>query len=111
MVNKNIVEIFGDTPKKRGGKTPIWLCYENLGIEFNFLNCSWNDTENPIIFVCVFKPSKNISKYNCNLCLKEVNKLEFACKNNCNLVNYCSRKCYDIHFPIHFSSCKNIIQN
>jgi hypothetical protein len=103
MVNKNIVEIFGDTINKKGGNTPVWLSYENLGIEFNFLNSSWSDTANPIIFICIFKPSKN--KFNCNLCLKEINEINY-CKKKCNKVFYCSSKCLNIHNIIHLNYCK-----
>lgn len=102
MVNKNIVEIFGDTPNKKGGSCPIWLCYENLGIELNFLNSSWSDTSNPIIFICIFKP--NEEKFNCNLCLKEI-KEKFPCKNKCGKVFYCSLNCFSFHNQIHLNYC------
>jgi len=106
MVNKKVVEIFGDTPKKKGGNVPIWLCYENLGIEFNFLNNSWNDTENPIIFICICKPLDNQKTLNCNLCLNQIKEKSFCCENKCNLVIYCSKQCFDIHYPIHSKYCK-----
>ncbi len=106
MVNKNIVEIFGDTPRKEGGKVPVWLCYDNLGIEFNFLNKSWNDTENPIIFICFFKPVESLKPLCCNMCLKEINENPFSCEKKCNIVNYCSKQCFNIHEQIHSKYCK-----
>jgi len=104
MVNKNIVELFGDTPIKKGGNLPVWLCYEHLGIEFNFLNNSWNDTENPLIFICLFTADKS-KRFNCNLCLNGLSEKTYSCKNNCKMVNYCSQKCYDIHYPLHSKFC------
>lgn len=37
---------------------PIWINYEFLGIGFNFLTNDWNDNNNPITDITIFKPKE-----------------------------------------------------
>ena len=58
LKNQDIVRRFGDSKEKGGGKIPIWINYEHLGITFNFLSNDWNDDQNPITDITFFIPSK-----------------------------------------------------
>jgi len=101
LKNQDIVCKFGDSKIKGGGKgSNIWIAYEELGIEFNFLNKSWEDVENPIIFITIFKPKK--SNF-CSVCLIETNDF-FRC-DKCTLVRYCNIKCKDVHIKFHNKYC------
>ncbi len=67
LVNSDVVQYFGDTKSKGGGNYPIWLSYDHLGIEINFLGMDWNDRKNPITFFCIYdKKSKEGKEFNCN---------------------------------------------
>ena len=46
MKNTDIVRRFGDSKDKGGGSIPIWINYENFGIQFTFQSKDWNDTCN-----------------------------------------------------------------
>ena len=104
MKNVNIVEYLGDTPNKGGGKYPIFLSYKYLGIEITFLGCNWNDLENPIVYISLYKKEEN--NIFCCVCLKKVNKKYIECDNNCGIVFYCSQKCKDQHIKYHLKYCK-----
>ena len=43
MKNQDVVKKFGDTKDKGGGTLPIWVRYEHIGIEFQFVGKDWND--------------------------------------------------------------------
>ena len=90
MVNSQIVKKFGDTKHKGGGNLPIWIRYEHLGLEFGFLNKDWNDNNNPIVYIKVFKRAEEQTE--CTLCLKNLKALELSklpiCEK-CGLA-YCS---------------------
>ena len=109
MKNVDIVKYLGDTPKKGGGKYPIYLNYSHLGIEITFLNSNWNDTDNPIIFISIFEKDK--SRYYCALCTKQItdNNTElFKCDNkSCNIIYYCSLECKSQHIKYHLEYCNN----
>ena len=99
--NLDIVSKFGDSKIKGGGKgSNIWIAYEEHGIEFNFLNKLWDDIENPIIFITLFKPKKNNT---CSVCLNEINQI-FKC-DNCSLIKYCNIKCKGVHIKYHNIYC------
>lgn len=104
-VNKNIVEFFGDTKSKGGGTIPIWLAYDKLGLMITFLGKLWNDTENPITHMQIYK--KNIEEEEfCSTCLKPVKDgLSFICPNKCLLVQYCSENCMKMHINYHLKFC------
>lgn len=99
-----IIELLGDTKTKQGGRTPIWLSYPHLGLELNFLQCSWDDPRNPLTSITLFR--SDFKEISCSVCLKTViNKDENTCNNKCGLVFYCSKKCLDIHLPCHKKYC------
>jgi len=107
MKNVDIIQFLGDTPKKGGGNYPIFLNYPNLGIEINFIEKDWNDLNNPISFIILFKEKYNNDIY-CSVCTKKIEKNNnvFKCKNlNCNIVNYCSEKCKNLHINFHLKFC------
>ena len=107
MKNVDIIQLLGDTPKKGGGKYPIFLNYPNLGIEINFIGKDWSDLNNTISFIILFNDNKNDELY-CSVCTKKIMKNNniFKCNNkNCNLVNYCSEKCKNLHIKFHLKLC------
>ena len=107
MKNVDIIQLLGDTPKKGGGNCPIFLNYPNLGIEINFIGKDWNDLNNIISFIILFNDNINDDIY-CSVCTKKIDKNNkiFKCNNkNCNLVNYCSEKCKNIHIKFHLKLC------
>ncbi len=99
-----IIELLGDTNKKHGGRTPICLNYPHLGLELNFLQCSWDDPRNPLTSITLFR--EDDKELNCSVCLKKVkDKEDNKCDNRCGLVNYCSRQCLEIHINSHKKYC------
>jgi hypothetical protein len=104
MHNTDIVHIFGDSKIKGGGPraSNIWIAYERLGIEFNFLNKAWEDLENPIIFISLFE--KTATSF-CNVCLNDISNLSKCDK--CDILQYCSEKCKNIHISFHKKYCNN----
>jgi hypothetical protein len=74
MRNREIVMKFGDTKHKGGGSLPIWIRYEHIGLEFGFQGKDWNDAENPIVYIKVFKRAEEQTE--CTLCLKNLKALE-----------------------------------
>jgi hypothetical protein len=102
MVSKEIIYKFGDT-KLKGKASEIWLSYPHLGIEFTFLNKIWEDSDNPIIFICLFRKVED-SISSCSVCLKDVEK-GFSCE--CGYLRYCSTQCQDVHLPFHKKVCKD----
>lgn len=98
--NKNIVEYFGDTPNKGGGNCPIWLEYKRVGLEFNLRGMFWNDLDNPINTICLFKHEENNF---CSTCTNEIKTL-FSC-NKCEIVKYCSETCRNSHINFHLKYC------
>jgi hypothetical protein len=100
--NMQIVEYLGDTSAKAGGKTPIWLSYERLGIEITFLGSDWGDVDNPITHVSIFTPTTGIKE--CSVCLKEVSNINKCDK--CLYVAYCSTVCKNAHISFHNKYCK-----
>jgi hypothetical protein len=102
LFNKDIVEKFGDSKVKGGGPraSNIWIAYERLGIEFNFLNKIWEDLENPIIHISLFKAKEDNF---CSVCLNEIKNV-FEC-DGCSLVRYCSEKCKNMHINFHKKFC------
>jgi hypothetical protein len=108
MLNKDIVSKFGDTIKKGGGNVPIFLNYPRLGIEFNFVGKAWHDVENPLSHINLFKKDLGEElKLNCNVCLKSIDSFDDAltCKNKCEFIYYCSKKCMDAHISYHLTYC------
>jgi hypothetical protein len=100
MVSKEIIYLFGDT-KTKGKASEIWISYPHLGIEFTFLNKIWEDSDNPVIFICLFKKDEIAASY-CSVCLKD--KVEYICEK-CKVVRYCSQQCQGIHLPFHNKLC------
>lgn len=99
-----IVGLLGDTNKKHGGSAPICLSYPHLGIELNFLQCSWDDPRNPLTSITLFRADEK--EFYCSVCLKKVNDREVnKCDNKCELVNYCSKKCRETHINSHNKYC------
>jgi hypothetical protein len=112
ITNQHIISIYGDTPKKGGGTIPVWLAYDNLGLQFEFLGKNWKDDSNPLMLIMVYKrsecwcnllTSKDISKYDgaCSVCLKKPCIL--FCK--CNRIFYCSKKCQEVFANYHSKYC------
>jgi hypothetical protein len=54
LTNQDIVRRLGDTKGKGGGRIPIWINYEYLGLAFNFVSSDWNDSQNPISDITLF---------------------------------------------------------
>lgn len=101
--NQEIVSKFGEPNQKFGGKTiPIGISYDNLGLEIDFVSNSWEDYQNPISFLCIFKPENNPNKSICGLCAK---KAEYFC-GKCRLVKYCSQNCQKVHWKVHKKFCE-----
>lgn len=108
MKNVHIVQHLGDTPKKGGGKEPIFLSYPHLGIEITFLSSNWNDLDNPIIYISQFVIDTN--ELYCSTCTKKLNQLNshLTCNNSdCLIVNYCNNKCKSHHIKYHLLYCIN----
>ena len=103
MTNQDIVRRFGDTPDKGGYKVPVWLEYKKIGIGFTFLNASFTDAENPIIFITIFKrfgEADDIGKQDvCAICLVKVVHF-YNCETGCNL-KFCSKECRENFNKIH----------
>ena len=55
-VNRNVVEKLGEPDSKGSQCDGIWIAYNRLGLQFDFASKSWEDTNNPITCVTVFKP-------------------------------------------------------
>lgn len=70
MKNQDIVKKFGDTKDKGGGTVPIWIRYEHIGVEFQFVGTNWSDIQNPIEHIKLFSPTKQQTE--CTLCLKSL---------------------------------------
>ncbi|ORY01404.1 hypothetical protein K493DRAFT_298409 [Basidiobolus meristosporus CBS 931.73] len=52
-----IVEKLGEPSKKGGGikGVPVWILYEPKGLQINFVGTSWDDKDNAIAFVTLYK--------------------------------------------------------
>lgn len=99
-----IIQYLGDTPKKGGGKYPIFLTYLHLGLEITFLGPSWEDKDNTIAYVSSFKPKK---EFFCAVCTKSIQSLNFSC-DYCNILFYCSLTCKNYHITFHSKHCSKI---
>ena len=65
---------FGDSKDKGGGSLPIWIKYEHFGLEFGFQSKDWADSQNPIVYVKVFKRTKDQTE--CSMCLKSIKMMD-----------------------------------
>ncbi len=110
MKNKEIVEYLGDTINKGGGALmPIWLVYNQLGLEINFVGKNWTDVDNPISCICLFTSDKSVKK-TCSTCTKNVESVEgsLGCdRQECKIVLYCSSTCKKAHIEFHKKHCRN----
>lgn len=55
MNNQDIVRKFGDSNQKGGGKVPVWIAYEQIGLQVNFQNKDWADAANPLTHISLFE--------------------------------------------------------
>merc|ERR1719296_265181 len=55
-VSGEVVRKLGEPSDKfGGGRLPIGIGFETLGVDVNFTNSSWEDRKNPITFISVFE--------------------------------------------------------
>ena len=110
--NQHIIGIYGDTPKKGGGSIPVWLAYDSIGLQLEFLSKNWKDDCNPLMIIMIYQPNecwrnflvnKEMSKYDgsCSVCLKKPCTL--CCK--CMRIFYCSDKCKGVFASYHSKFC------
>jgi len=58
MNNAKVVSKLGEPSKKppRGGTIPIFVDYENLGLQIDFKTISYEDRDNPLTCICLYPP-------------------------------------------------------
>jgi hypothetical protein len=103
FLNRDIISYLGDS-KTKGSASGIWISYPHLGLELTFLNKVWEDSENPIIFISLFKPEVKALDY-CSVCLNNLTQKPLKC-SQCDYVAYCSEKCKSVHLPYHNKICQ-----
>ena len=70
--------MLGDTKNKGGGTIPIWIDYRQAGLTLTFQSKDWNDTENPLVIVTIYKPGtieegvEEEAEETCSLCTKKL---------------------------------------
>eukprot|EP01135_Chromosphaera_perkinsii_P004601 Nk52_evm1s291 gene=Nk52_evmTU1s291 len=55
-VNANVVRKFGEPSDKGGGRIPVWISYDNKGLQVDFKSIDWNDVNNPMTCITIFDP-------------------------------------------------------
>jgi len=59
MYNPDVVNKFGEPSKKpKEGIIPIYIDYNQLGLQIDFLTKSYEDKKNPITNICLYNPRK-----------------------------------------------------
>lgn len=113
QTNSNIVRRLGEPDKKVASKAlGIEITYIDLGISFEFVNCDWEDMNNPMRSIILFKGTIEnpfIYPKNCTLC-SFCHAVGHKICGACRLFFYCSRSCQVSHWPIHKSQCRLITQ-
>ena len=109
--NQNNVEIigkFGEPDKKISSKAlGIEITYERFGVSIEFVNHDWNDLDNKMKSLILFKSLQesmfelSSSTRFCSWCEKVS---RFRC-SKCKIFNYCSRECQVSHWSLHKSQC------
>ncbi|EPZ31240.1 hypothetical protein ROZALSC1DRAFT_31441 [Rozella allomycis CSF55] len=57
MTIKDVVQLVGEPDKKGGSRmVPIWISYEDMGLQLDFVGSNWEDPNNPLSFVTIFQP-------------------------------------------------------
>ena len=99
--NQDIVKKLGDSKVKGGGSIPVWINYEHLGIKVEFLRSSWEDIENPLSSITLFRPTKKQTE--CTLCLKPLPEAFHIEENRCSKCKlcFCSVKCLQSFREVH----------
>lgn len=60
MNNVKVVEKFGEPSKKAKKRTilPVFIEYEEIGLQIDFLNSSYEDLNNPMQCICIYPPKQ-----------------------------------------------------
>mmetsp|Transcript_8200 Transcript_8200/g.18352 ORF Transcript_8200/g.18352 Transcript_8200/m.18352 type:complete len:230 (-) Transcript_8200:17-706(-) len=100
-VGRDVVGRFGEPSDKfGGGRLPVGISYDTLGLDINFKNNTWQDAVNPINYLAVF-PSQD----QCfDLCVRCAKRASFHC-GRCKLRRYCSSKCQAEDWVSHKQVC------
>ena len=106
--NSNIVRRFGEPDKKISSQAlGIEITYVEMGISIEFCSSNWEDRNNPIKSIVLFKGTvENPFGYliNCNLCSFCHLQADRVC-SACKLIYYCNRECQIAHWRIHKAQC------
>jgi hypothetical protein len=54
LTNSEIVQKYGEPSGKGGFNIPVWISYEEKGIQIDFINSSYEDNKNPVAFYTFF---------------------------------------------------------
>jgi hypothetical protein len=54
--NVTVVEILGEPHDKGGNNVPVWIEYQDKGLQINFKGLSFEDRTNPIASITIFPP-------------------------------------------------------
>lgn len=103
-LNRDVVRRLGE-PSDRfgGGRVPVGISYELLGLDVTFQNRSWDDDANPIAFLGVFE-RKEVSFGMCTRCGKQA---RFKC-GRCKARQYCSSSCQTLDWKTHKNTCADL---
>jgi hypothetical protein len=110
--NSDIVRRLGEPEKKTAGgyaHIGIELTYTPLGLTLEFINNDWNDAENPLKTVVLFRPSVVLPlpfsmTADIRLCQVCRQPASLRC-SRCRLFNYCSSACQRTDWPQHSQKC------
>ena len=109
--NVEIVAKFGEPDKKISSKAlGIEITYERFGVSIEFINHDWNDMDNKLKSMILFKSLPDsmfeldgMTRF-CSWCEKVSS---FRC-SICKIFNYCSRECQVSHWKLHKTQCRVI---
>eukprot|EP00742_Colponemidia_sp_Colp-10_P011237 GILJ01012460.1.p1 GENE.GILJ01012460.1~~GILJ01012460.1.p1 ORF type:complete len:247 (-),score=15.86 GILJ01012460.1:155-895(-) len=98
--NVQVVTKLGEPSDKGGGVLPVWIAYEVLGVQIDFISRSWEDQNNPISHITIFSPLAPDFGM-CYVCGKQASK---KC-GSCRQVTYCSSTCQRKDWSKHKLQC------
>lgn len=59
MNNKDVLNKFGEPTEQaeENGLIPVWMCYQEKGLQIDFLKTNYDDPDNSMTNICLFNLS------------------------------------------------------